>query len=177
MTRSRTKNALIQLLETIPVNLLTDSETECEDNVLTDNNNETDVEEDSSRGYKPELYVMSIEEREIPFWNKIKGYVTEVTVDSTRGATVPVQIGKSKCNALIDTGVSKSVMSEEYFQQLMLPDLRQIYNINIKSTSGSKIKTTGITTCTFSIGKHHYTYDFVVCKNLSRPFILGIDKI
>ena len=28
---------------------------------------------------------------------------------------------------------------------------------------------------TFSIGKHSYTYDFVVCKNLSRPFILGID--
>ena len=28
---------------------------------------------------------------------------------------------------------------------------------------------------TFSIGKHSYTYDFVVCKNFSRPFILGID--
>ena len=126
-------------------------------------------------GYKPELYFMSIEEREIPFWNKIKGYVTEHTVGSTRGATVLVQIGKSKCNALKDTRASKSVMSEEYFQQLMLPDLRQIYNIDIKSASGSKIKTTGITMFTFSIGKHHYTYDFVVCKNLSRPFILGID--
>ena len=58
-------------------------------------------------GYKPELYFMSVEEREIPFWNKIKGYVTEVTVGSIRGATVPVQIGESKCNALIDTGASK----------------------------------------------------------------------
>ena len=125
-------------------------------------------------GYRPELYFMSIEEREIPFWNKIKGYVTEVTVGSTRGATVPVQIEKSKCNALIDTGASKSVMSEEYFQQLMFPDLRQVYNIDIKSASGSKIETTRITTCTFSIGKHHYTYDFVVCKNLSKPYILGI---
>ena len=54
----------------------------------------------------------------------------------------------------------------------MLPDLRQIYNIDINSASGGKI---GITQCTFSIGKHSYTYDFVVCKNLSRPFILGID--
>ena len=58
---------------------------------------------------------MSIEEPEIPFWKQIKGYVTEVTVGSTKGATVPVQIGKSKCNPLIDTGASKSVMSEEYF--------------------------------------------------------------
>ena len=107
---------------------------------------------------------MSIEEREIIILEQIKGYVTEVTVGSTRGATVLVQIGKSKCNALIDTGTSKSVMSEEYFQQLMLPDLRQIYNIDMKSASGSKIKTTGITTCTYSIRKHHYTYDFVVCK-------------
>ena len=64
-------------------------------------------------GYKPELYFMSIEEPEIPFWKQIKGYVTEVTVGSTKGATVPVQIGTSKCYALIDTGASKSVMSEE----------------------------------------------------------------
>ena len=77
--------------------------------------------------------------------------------------------------ALVDTGASKSVMGKEYFQQLMLPDLKQIYNIDIKSASGSKIKTIGITQCTFSIGKHSYTYDFVVCRNLSRPFILGID--
>ena len=33
----------------------------------------------------------------------------------------------------------------------------------------------GVTQCTFSIGKHSYTYDFVVYKHLSRPFILGID--
>ena len=40
------KNTLIQLLGMIPKNLLTDSKTECEDNVLTDNNNEMDVEKD-----------------------------------------------------------------------------------------------------------------------------------
>ena len=66
---------------------------------------------------------MSIEEPEIPFLKQIKGYVTEVTVGSIIGATVPVQIGKSECNALIDTGASKSVMSKEYFQELMLPKL------------------------------------------------------
>ena len=76
---------------------------------------------------------------------------------------------------MVDIGASKSVMSEEYFLQLTLPDLKQIYNIDIKSASGSKIKTIGITQCTFSIGKHSYTYDFVMCKNLSRPFILGKD--
>ena len=74
--------------------------------------------------YRPELYFMSIEEPEIPFWKQMKGYVTEATVGSTKGATVPVQIANAnaKCNALIDTGASKSVMSEEYFRELMLPD-------------------------------------------------------
>ena len=61
------------------------------------------------------------------FWKQVKGHITEVTVGSTKGATIPVQIGNSKCNALVDTEASKSVISEEYFQQLMLPDLKQIY--------------------------------------------------
>ena len=44
-TRSKAKNALIQLLETIPENLLSDSETECEDNGMSDGA-ETEVDED-----------------------------------------------------------------------------------------------------------------------------------
>ena len=75
-------------------------------------------------GYHPEQYFVSIEEPKIPFWKQVKGYITEVTVGSTKGATIPVQIGNSKCNALVDTGASKSAISEEYFQQLMLPDLK-----------------------------------------------------
>ena len=57
----------------------------------------------------------------------------------------------------------------------MLPDLKQIYNIDIKSASGNKFKILELTKCTFSIGNHSYTYDFAVCKNIFRPFILGID--
>ena len=57
----------------------------------------------------------------------------------------------------------------------MLPDLKQVYNIDIRSASGNKLKILGLTKCTFSIGNRSYTYDFVVCKNISRPFILGID--
>ena len=45
ITRSKAKNALIQLLETIPENLLSDSETECEDNNVSDGG-ETEVDED-----------------------------------------------------------------------------------------------------------------------------------
>ena len=125
--------------------------------------------------YKPEQYLVSIEEPKVLCWEQIKGYIIEVTVGSTKGATVPVQIGNSQCNALVDTGATKSIISEKYFQQLMLPVLKQVYNIDIRSASGNKLKILGLTKCTFSIGNQSYTYDFVVCKNISRPFILGLD--
>ena len=46
ITRSKAKNALIQLLETIPENLLSDSETECEDNNGISDGEETEVDEE-----------------------------------------------------------------------------------------------------------------------------------
>ena len=58
-------------------------------------------------GYKPETYFISVEKDDIPLWRHIKGYVTVVSVGTTTDASVPIQIGKSKCNALIDTGQPK----------------------------------------------------------------------
>ena len=75
--------------------------------------------------HKPEWYLVSIEEPKVPCWDQIKGYIIEVTVGSTKGDTVPVQTGQSQCNALVDTGASKSIISEKYFQLLMLPELKQ----------------------------------------------------
>ena len=46
-------------------------------------------------GYRPEQYFVSIEEPKIPFWKQIKAYITEVTVGSTKRATVPIQIDLS----------------------------------------------------------------------------------
>ena len=46
MTRSKAKNALIHLLETIPENLLSDSEMECEDNNTVSEGEETEVDEE-----------------------------------------------------------------------------------------------------------------------------------
>ena len=46
ITRSKAKNALIHLLETIPENLLSNSETECEDNNGISEGEETEVDEE-----------------------------------------------------------------------------------------------------------------------------------
>ena len=108
-------------------------------------------------GYKPETYFTSVEKDDIPLWRHIKGNVTVVSVGTTTDASVPIQVGNSKCNALIDTGATKSVISESYYRELMLPTLKQVYNIDVRSASDNRLKTMGITECTFSLGNPPYT--------------------
>ena len=69
----------------------------------------------------------------------------------------------------------KSCMSQAYYQQLMLPSTRPIHTYQVKSANGSNLCPIGITECEFKIGEKKYKNDFVVCKNLIRPCILGTD--
>ena len=98
-----------------------------------------------------------------------------VSEGTTTDASVPIQVGNSKSNALIDTGATKSVISESYYRNLMLPTPKQVYNIDVRSASGNRLKTMGLTECTFSLGNQPYTYNFLVYKDLSGPIILGLD--
>ena len=52
-------------------------------------------------------------------WKHIKGYVTVVSVGTSTDAAVPIQMGNCKYNALIDTGATRSVMSESCYRYLM----------------------------------------------------------
>ena len=122
------------------------------------------MKNDHSMGYKPEKYFTSVEKDDISLWKHIKGYVTVVSVGTTADASVPIQVGNSKCNALIDTGSTRSVISENYYRTLMLPTPKQVYNIDVRSASGNSLKTMGITKCTFSLGKQPYTYVFWFVK-------------
>ena len=98
-----------------------------------------------------------------------------VIVGSATGATIPTTFGQTKCNVLVDTGAMKSCMSQAYYQQLVLPATRPIHTYQVKSANGSNLCPIGITECEFKIGQKEYKNDFVVCKNLIRPCILGID--
>ena len=69
----------------------------------------------------------------------------------------------------------KSCMSQTFYQQLILPTMRSIYTYQVKSATGSNLCPMGITGCEFKIGDRGYKTDFVVCKNLTRPCILGIE--
>ena len=98
-----------------------------------------------------------------------------VTIGNAMGAAIPVAFGQTRCNVLIDTGAMKSCMSQTFYQQLILPTMRSIYTYQVKSATGSNLCPMGITGCEFKIRGKGYRTDFVVCKDLTRPCILGID--
>ena len=77
------------------------------------------------------------------------------------------------CNALIDTSATRSCMSEKYYNKLHLTQICLSQNINVRSVTGSNLSPLGMVECTFELGKAKFRSDFIVCKNLTRPLILG----
>ena len=99
----------------------------------------------------------------------------EVVIGSEQGTTFPTKIGSTLCNALIDTGATRSCMSESYYKTLQLNSIRSLANTCVRSATGSNLSPLGIINCTFELGKSAFTNDFIVCQNLTRPLILGRD--
>ena len=91
------------------------------------------------------------------------------------GATVPATLEHTLCNALVDTGVTRSCLSEEYYQQLLLPGLKPVHKLQVRTASGSSLCPTGTITCDFKLGKQPFSFEFIICRGLSRPCILGLD--
>ena len=100
-------------------------------------------------------------------------HTEEVIIGSEQGTTFPTRIGTTMCNALIDTGPTRSCMSEKYYRKLYLAKIHLLQNINVKLATGSILAPVGMVNCTFELGKTKFRSDFIVCKNLTRPLILG----
>ena len=86
-----------------------------------------------------------------------------------------MKVGSTLCNALIDSSATRSCMSEAYYRKLQLNKICLLSNIHVRSATGSNLSPLGIVDCTFELGKTAFTSDFIVCKNLTRPLILGED--
>ena len=99
----------------------------------------------------------------------------EVVIGAEYGTTFPTQIGTSVCHSLIDTGATRSCISEKYYQSLPLTKIQFIQNISVRSATGSNLSPLGLINCSFELGKVKFNSDFIVCKNLTRPLILGKD--
>ena len=86
----------------------------------------------------------------------------------------PTKIGTTMCNALIDTGATRSCISEKYYKRLQLAKIHLLPNVNVKSATSSNLAPVGLVNCTFELGKAEFSSDFIVCKNLTRP-LMGRD--
>ena len=100
-------------------------------------------------------------------------HTEEVVIGSEQGTTFPTKVGTTLCNALIDTGATRSCMSENYYRKLQLNKTHLLTNICVRSATGSNLSPLGIVNCTFELGKTEFKSDFIVCKYLTRPLILG----
>ena len=100
----------------------------------------------------------------------------EITLNNSRSAVIPVEIANQKCRALVDTGATRSCIREDYFKLIpgaeLIPMRR---NVRIRSATGVDLKTLGRAKCPHKIGASTYTTEFLVCRNLRRPAILGLD--
>ena len=102
-------------------------------------------------------------------------HTEEVIIGSEQGTTFPTKTGTTMCNALIDTGVTRCCMSEKYYKKLQLAKIHLLQNVNVRSATGSNLAPVGLVNCTFELGETAFSSEFIVCKNLTRPLILGRD--
>ena len=94
-------------------------------------------------------------------------------IGSERGTTFPIAIQDMKCNTLIDTGATRSCISEAYFKTLPQQNLKGLHRVAVRSASGSSLAPVGFITCNITLGNKTFQHNFVVCKQLMRPLILG----
>ena len=102
-------------------------------------------------------------------------HTEEVIIGTEQGTTFPMKIGTSICNALIDTGATMSCISEKYYQQLPSVKIQCLKNISVKSATGSNLTPLGMINCSFKLRKIRFNSNLIVCRNLTRPLILGRD--
>ena len=128
------------------------------------------------KGYSPPTYYSDIESKPFCFscHERHKNEIIEqVVIGSERGTTFPIDVQGTKCHALIDTGATRSCISETYFKTLPHQTLQGLHRVAVRLASGSSLAPLGFTTCTFTLGNKTFHHDFVVCKHLMRPLILG----
>ena len=94
-------------------------------------------------------------------------HTEEVIIGTKQGTTFPTKIGTSICNTLIDTGATKSCISERYYQQLSDIWMQKLSHVNVRSATGSNLTPLGITHCSFELGKITFTNSLIVCRNLT----------
>ena len=99
------------------------------------------------------------------------------TLGSERGTVFKINIANREVFTLFDTGASRSVMSGETFRKLKLDnkhlDTKKLPTV--VGANGTSLGAIGRINCEIEIGKKKFKQTFLVCENLTRSLILGVD--
>ena len=101
--------------------------------------------------------------------------IMEITLDNTKSAVIPAKIAQEQCKVLVDTGASRCCIREDYFNKIPGTSLSLLKGVRIRSATGRDLQTLGRAECAFALGGRDYKMEFIVCKNLRRPAILGLN--
>ena len=88
-----------------------------------------------------------------------------------------INIANREVFTLFDTGASRSVMSGETFRKLNLGS-KNLDTKNLPTVvgaNGTSLGAIGKINCKIEIGKKKFKQNFLVCENLTRSLILGVD--
>ena len=88
-----------------------------------------------------------------------------------------INIANREVFTLFDTGASRSVMSGETFRKLNL-DSKNLDTKNLPTVVGANSTSLGAIgkiNCEIVLGKKNFRQTFLVCENLTRSLILGVD--
>ena len=89
---------------------------------------------------------------------------------------IQVNINGIKCEALIDTGATRSCISTKCFESMIdPPNLMDLWELNVTTASGQSITPIGLIDCTVSIENLPFQHNFIVCQDIRRSLILGLD--
>ena len=79
-------------------------------------------------------------------------HTEEVIIGSEQGTTLATKTGTTMCNALMNTGATRSCISEKYYKKLQLTKIQFLQNINVRSATGSNLTPIGLVNCTSELG-------------------------
>ena len=98
-----------------------------------------------------------------------------INTGKTKGTTFKIKIKDLAFSSLFDTGAQVSCIKYDTVSELDL--LHQILECStcIRTANGQDVGVKGSILVSFQIGPCSFTHRFIVCKGITRPFILGED--
>lgn len=108
--------------------------------------------------------------------NSSPEFIEEVVIGTTNKATINIKVANKQCSALIDTGATKSCMSERFYKTLPSKTVKlEPKSIKIHSASGASLEPLGTAQVKIEVGGIQYKQEFIICSELKRSCILGLD--